>query len=364
MTLKRLMIILGILVFLAGVGIMWLWQYAYTPQGRARVIIAQLKGDKDTSLRGWMLQHHLVRPGFPPPREDATPDEREWASIVAVTDEMVKLGRDIQPVASEAVHSDNHDVCLMAIWTCGKLRDPAAIRPLLDFMHNKTFGVDPETKAECVKSLVAIGPEAYGPLMGLLDDPQYSEGVYRAEVACLLGKVKDGRVTDALIRHLSDNDEGAACGSAVGLGLNGDPRGISALLKTLHDKGVKKTVRLCAAGALARTGQDEGLQYLLAMLKSPDQMDRVLTANQLVQHHVFGTRPIKGALELLLPLLSDRSPGVRSSALLALGELHDPRAIPAVKKLLKDPTGVHFSAQIALRELGPEPPSASQPGKP
>ena len=35
MTLKRLYIILGILIFLAGVGIAWLWQYAYTPEGRA-----------------------------------------------------------------------------------------------------------------------------------------------------------------------------------------------------------------------------------------------------------------------------------------------------------------------------------------
>ena len=38
MTLKRLMIILGILVVLAGGGIAWLWQYAYSPQGRARGI--------------------------------------------------------------------------------------------------------------------------------------------------------------------------------------------------------------------------------------------------------------------------------------------------------------------------------------
>jgi HEAT repeat protein len=363
MTLKRLAILLAILIFLAGVGIAWLWQYAYTPDGRARVIIAQLKGDT-TSPRGWLLQHHLVRPGFPPPREDGTPDEREWNSIVAATDEMVKLGRDIQPIVSEALHGDNHDVCLMAIWTCGKLRDPAAIRPLLDFMHNKTFPRDPETKAECVNSLIAIGPEAYGPLISLLDDPQFSETDYRWEVACPLGKVKDRRVTDALIRHLGDKDEGAACGSAVGLGVSGDPRGISALLKTFRDKGVKNTVRFCVAGALARTGQDEGLQYLMAKLKSPDKMDRVCAANQLVQHHVFGTRPVKGAFELLLPLLSDPSAGVRSSALLALGELHDPRAFPAVKKLLKDPTGVRFSAQIALNELGPESPPASQPGKP
>ncbi len=358
------MILLGILVVLAGGGIAWLWQYAYTPQGRARVIIAQLKGDNDKTLRGWMLQHHLVRPGFPPPREDATPDEREMASIVSATDEMAKLGRAIQPIVSETVHSDNHDVCLMAIWTCGKLRDPAAIRPLLDFMRNNAFVKDPETKAECFNSLVAIGPKAYGPLISLLDDPQFSKSDYHGLLACLLGKVKDQRVTDALVRHLGDNDESIACGAAKGLGTIGNHEVVPSLLKTLNDKGVKNTVRICAAGALARMGQDEGLQYLLAMLKSPNVMDRVRTANELVPNHVLGTSPVKGALELLLPLLSDRSPGVRSSALLALGELHDPRAIPAVRKLLKDPTGVRFSAEIALKELGPESPPASQPGKP
>ena len=76
MTLKRLIIVLGVLVVLAGVGIMWLWQYAYSPEGRARIIIAQLKNDT-TSLRGWMLQHHVVRQGFsfPPHRGHGYPDE-------------------------------------------------------------------------------------------------------------------------------------------------------------------------------------------------------------------------------------------------------------------------------------------------
>ena len=59
MTLKRLFIILGILVLLAGIGIAWLWEYAYSPQGRARIIIAQLRGD-DTTLRGWLLKNELV----------------------------------------------------------------------------------------------------------------------------------------------------------------------------------------------------------------------------------------------------------------------------------------------------------------
>ena len=66
MTLKRLLIVVTVLVVLAGGGMIWLGRVAYTPQGKARIIIAQLKGDK-TSLRGWLLKHQVVRSGFSVP---------------------------------------------------------------------------------------------------------------------------------------------------------------------------------------------------------------------------------------------------------------------------------------------------------
>ena len=127
MTLKRLMIVLGVLVFLAGIGIMWLWQYAYSPEGRARVIIAQLKGDSDTTLRGWLLQHHLIRPGFSETAQAETPDgplhftgPRTVAAI-----EMAKLGPAASPMVIEALHDTDYGVRIVGFRTCWLLGDPA-----------------------------------------------------------------------------------------------------------------------------------------------------------------------------------------------------------------------------------------------
>ena len=121
MTLKRLMILLGILIFLAGVGIMWLWHYAYTPEGRARVIIAQLKGDT-TSLRGWLLQHHLVRAGFTEPNQKGQDREHrqtepDFYREEAATGVMVNLGHEVLPVLIEGLRDKNRYVRKMGIRT-------------------------------------------------------------------------------------------------------------------------------------------------------------------------------------------------------------------------------------------------------
>jgi hypothetical protein len=184
MTLKRLMIFVAILVFLATVGSMWLWQYAYSPEGRARVIIAQLKGD-DTTLRGWMLKHHLVRPGYtePPHRGEGTYtydqgiiDDREDIA----RGELVKLGPEVLPVVIEALRDRNRDVRRAAIRVCGKFPDPAAIEPLVQCMReaNQDWPQEgivyrnglrlvgsPDIQKLCVNSLIEIGPEASGSLM-------------------------------------------------------------------------------------------------------------------------------------------------------------------------------------------------------
>ncbi len=299
MTLKRLMLILGILVVLAGVGIMWLWQYAYSPQGRARVIIAQLKGDT-TSWRGWMLQHHVVRPGY----SALPPDKNYWPDSYLVPEEaMVKLGPKVQPVVIEALRDKEHDVRMMAILSCKKFRDPVAIGPLVQCMrgttgdysegrgHQAYFFPDYHIQYQCVQSLAVIGPEA-----------------------------------------------------------------IPALLETMKDNRIESYVRISAAGWLARKGRDEGFKYLVAASKSGDPFDQEDAASEL------GTTEIKGTLAPLLAMLHDRNSHVRERALSAIAELHDPRAIPAVRKLLKDPHKiVREDAADVLEYLQAKPPPASQP---
>ncbi len=60
MTLNRLLIVIGVVVLLVTGGVVWLWEYAYTPEGRARTIFTQIRGDT-TSPRGWLIEHGLIR---------------------------------------------------------------------------------------------------------------------------------------------------------------------------------------------------------------------------------------------------------------------------------------------------------------
>lgn len=283
-----------LLVVLAGIGIMWLWQYAYSPQGRARVIIAQLKKD-DSSLRGWLLKHHLVRPGFSVlcQREDEILHDPE---IVAAADEMVKLGHEVLPVMIESLHDDNRDVQATMIWACGKTHDPAVIQSLAKRMRDAAHEsplVFSESKGDvdiqllCMYSLVEIGSEAYGTLMDaskecdsvevrgqiprslaqkwgtaavpylirLLEDSLW---IVRANAADELGNLKDKRAIDSLIRHLTDDDPGddhnVGIGAAFALGKIGDPKAIPALKKLLNDPDSE--LHDAAAEALKKLGDN------------------------------------------------------------------------------------------------------------
>ncbi len=323
MTLKRLMLVLGILVVLAGVGIAWLWQYAYSPEGRARVIIAQLKGDT-SSWRGWMLQHHLIRPGFSESSNKHYiiffPEESEpglWRRM-AGADEMVKLGRPVIPIVIEALEDGNRDVRLMAIDVCGMVRDPMTIQPLAKCMrddaHRHSAGPatqrsDDIVQCRCRDSLVEVGPDAFGALMescrncshdvrfdlprnlavrwGSAALPQIIEllsdtnNMVRSAAADELGTFKDKRATNALIRALKDPDSFVVSDAAHALGEIRDPVAIPELLETLKNTHSKDTVGISAAATLARMGRDEGIQYLKAMMKSPSPVDRSSAARAL-----------------------------------------------------------------------------------
>ena len=59
MSLNRLLIIIGVVVLLGTGGVQY-YQYACSPEGRARTIFAQVRGDS-AGLRAWMLKHGLIR---------------------------------------------------------------------------------------------------------------------------------------------------------------------------------------------------------------------------------------------------------------------------------------------------------------
>ncbi len=343
-----------------------------------------------------MLRHHVVRPEFSEPNKASAQlrpgfdaannrqmalqnDPKFWIANerdIAAANEMARLGSEALPVVIEALGDDNISVRLTAIRACGGLRDPAAIKPLIECMaaDNRKYealreevrttgmGVSVAREADlnelCLESLVEIGPKAfgsvaealkvcqweprwqipwklgekYGPaalpyVMAILEDP---DSTARGCAADELGKLKDKRATAALVRHLEDSDFRVVFTAAAALGEIGDPDAIPPLFKTMKDSE-DNSVRIPAAGSLARLGRDDGLPLLLTLLKSDNRDDRIAVARAL------GTERIKGTFEPLLSLLGDSNEYVRNQALQTLGELHDPRAIPAIRKLLNDP---------------------------
>jgi HEAT repeat protein len=334
MTLKRLAILLAILIFLAGVGIACLWQYAFSPQGRARVIIAQLKNDT-TSLRGWLLQHQVVRPGFEAspkdgatgPREDLEPDISPQARAAA--DKMAQLGKGALPVAIEAFGDDSRDVQMMAVRACGELRDPAATQQMIRLL-------------DC-------------PPGGITDDI-CAYAVYE------LGKAKDPRATDTFVRMMNWPTPYICRLACISLGEIGDSKAVQSLLNPLQTNDrVPAWERVYAAGALARLGRKEGGDYLLRVFKDQDgnPSDRSFALEELVM------TPRSEAYDPMISLLTDSDDALRRRAVWELGTHRNPRVIPAVRRFLKDTDpSVRDLAAVALRMLGDDPPPASQPGKP
>lgn len=398
MTLKRLMIIVGILAVLVGGGIMWLWEYAYTPAGRARTIIAQLRGEEDTT-RGWMLKHKIIREGYKDPlnalaEQANNPDTQAGDSVEShalAAEAMVKLGPSVLPFVLEALKNDNDQVKLMAIAACRKFRDPAAIEPLAQCMkdaQNQTilstgslsYG-DQTIQNPCMEALLEMGPPAYEPmvkasrktsiwhqieiikqlaakegakvtplLMQYLDDIDSS---VTANAANEIGKLKDKRAVDALAIHLNDRDQHSVYWMARALGEIGDAKAIPSLRKALTAKRGPEPVPASVAVAMARMGQADGVAAVKqALLKSPTVEVRVRTADEL------GAVRFKEAWAWLLPALQDKDASVRSEVVDSLREIGDARAVPALKKLKNDPdSNVRDAVENALQALAP----ASQP---
>jgi HEAT repeat protein len=118
----------------------------------------------------------------------------------------------------------------------------------------------------------------------------------RQFVAYLLGEAKHPAAIEPLIVALRDSNVGVRGAAANALGKIGDVRALPPLRLLMADKNPQMVV--WAAFALTRLGEDH-FDWLIGALRSPDVM-------------------------------------VRRSAVLALNQLGDQRAIPALTLLLED----------------------------
>jgi HEAT repeat protein len=141
---------------------------------------------------------------------------------------------------------------------------------------------------------------------------------------------------------------------AIASGLVRDPLAADALLKTLSDGGADKRIRGWSALALGLIGAREAVPAIRATLKN--ETDRELRFHAAT---AAGLLRDPGAMDDVLALLSDRDASnyELGSALLALGQIGDERAVDALVEIVTDTKGrwrpeTRSVAVVALGRIG------------
>ena len=185
-------------------------------------------------------------------------------------------------------------------------------------------------------------------LVELLRDPHPD---VRRTAALSLGKIGHSAGVPALVKGLGDPDPVVREYSAWALGEIGEEdvntQAAMALVGAIGDE--RPAVKRAAAQALGKIGTRQPvIDVLIEALAVGELESRRSAVHALAQLEGISAYPA------LLSALGDRDARVRQGAVAALGELGDPRALPALRKrLLRDRNvGVRTEAAFRIGKLG------------
>ncbi len=196
MTLKRLMIAIFIVIAVTAAASAWFWQYAFSPEGRAKTTFAELRGDT-TGLRVRMLRHGWM------PREVIDywrmKVDRYYNREVFGT-KLASLGPKVVPVVLDALNDENDLAREAAIVACGRLGSRDATAPLIQVFQRERLAA---IRRCCLASLGEIAdPVSLGFLHEVLRNEK--ERLLRADAADALGRLGDKSAIPWLVESLKD----------------------------------------------------------------------------------------------------------------------------------------------------------------
>jgi len=205
-----------------------------------------------------------------------------------------------------------------------------------------------------VEALVEVGERAVSPLIEILRDRDYRDGVAQA-----LGGIGDHRAVDPLLAVLW---RGGPVADA--LGVIGDHRALRPLILVMEYGGPRAQASAStAADVLILFGNEECVDPLINILTNTHATALARNAaGEEVDHSKYSVRERAAealghigdykAVRPLIEVLDDESPGVRQKAAEALGVLGAPLAIDPLVELLLDPElMVTEAAEEALAAL-------------
>jgi len=190
-----------------------------------------------------------------------------WKAAEALS----KLGSPAVPALIGALRHVDDDVRWKAAVALGEIGDPQAIEPLILLLCDE----DRFVKSHAALALGSIGEPAVNPLLRALRE---GDGNLRWGAAIALGKIRDPRSIEPLIRALADKYENVRAESASSLATIGKPA-LGPLLQFL--KFSDGPERLEVVTALGELHDTDAIQPLIQMLENADEDERKAIADAL-----------------------------------------------------------------------------------
>ncbi len=241
----------------------------------------------------------------------------------------VAAAHALNAVAREAITPTLLDIMRSSSWS-GRMSALSVLRssesPLPAGLLRALRGWDWTPHDSLAQSIRDAGEEAVAVMLTVLDDPEWPR---RRGAAWALGVLNDVAATPALVLALQDNDGLVRREAAVALGQLRDPAALSGLLDALA--GDDLPVRRAAAAAIVNLGA-------AALPGVQERLSAVPAEQRMTLAEILGDLGVAEATSPLLELAQDDDPGVRGAAVVALGKLAQPAAVPVLTSALNDTT--------------------------
>ncbi|MHB0938278.1 MAG: HEAT repeat domain-containing protein [Armatimonadota bacterium] len=289
-------------------------------------------GDTDLGVRYWAIDSlerlndrravpELIKLLPPSPQDQVTAEAKAWRALYM---------QDWSEAEKQASQQDGPPVDALsvrgrAVRALGRLNDPSAVKPLAALFKEK----DPWLHRELRRALERLDyPETTHALLPLL---RTGNRQTQEEIVEILGATATAEAVPALLDLLNNRRLDFRYEIVYALAHTRDPRANAAFLRLLkqRDDDVFRVV----ASELAKAPTPEVREILLDVLNDPNR-----------------DRAIK------IPVKDEAQSRMLFGAVIALGEMHEPEAVPGLRAVLMttDISGMYMAAAKALQHIGTE----------
>jgi HEAT repeat protein len=210
------------------------------------------------------------------------------------------------------------------VWALAVLKEPAAVPDILsEFTMGRLQNLEDLDKKSAFDPKVIV--EVVGPQKLASDELlKHKDKSVRTLVAASLSESATPEAVDPLIKLLNDSDPEVVRAAAAGLGRSGDPRGSGPLFALLQRT---PSMRQSVLDAISKSTSAPGIAKLL------DSTDSVDLKRSLVS--LLKDTHDPRVIETFAKLLDDADVDIKQTAAMAMAELGDARAVPALLELSK-----------------------------